>query len=108
MSIPSTTLQMLRPRFSKPAQLTRQLGHTNPTDEKCQSQTYSPHDPIPFVIVCTIESEHQIENDTAQVARSTRQTRDDSVIRRENMRNNSKVRTVTGFSEDCNNGKSSN
>jgi hypothetical protein len=60
------------------------------------------------VIVGAIESEDQVEDNTAEVAGSASQARDDTVVGRMYMRHDSKIGAITSFSENGSYGEGSN
>ena len=58
------------------------------------------------MVIGTIESENQIENDATKIARGTRQARYNSVIWRKDVRNKGEVGAVTSLGKDSDNSDS--
>jgi hypothetical protein len=76
------------------------LRDRDPADEKGQRKTEYSNNPVRSIIVCTIVSENDIEDDSAKVARGPGQSRYDTVVCRMDVRDNSKVRTISCFREE--------
>src|SRR5579862_5778355 len=76
------------------------LRSANPRDTERQRKTNNTHDPVPLSVVGAVESENEVEDDTAQVARSAGQTGDNTVVGWMHMGDDGKVGAVTSLGKD--------
>ena len=82
-------------------QNTKYLGDTNPADGDYHAQADYSDDPVCLVIIRAKEAEDQVENDSTNITGRTRQSGNDTVVRRVYMWYHREVRAVTGLSEYC-------